>query len=64
VVLDYDEVPTRTEVWKNHKSIENAHTGHVYALGSMENQLYSSSNKNLKIWDINTMTPISDIEAH
>lgn len=30
----------------------------------MGNQLYSTSNKSLKIWDLETMQVVSDIQAH
>lgn len=41
--------------WNCDFSVENAHTGPIYSIATMENQLYTCSKKSLKIWDIDTM---------
>ena len=43
---------------------EKAHSSSIYAIASSGNQFYSTSNQNLKIWNIETMSPVSDIGAH
>lgn len=50
--------------WNCDFSVEGAHLGPIYSIATMENQLYTSSKKSLKIWDIDTMDCISDIAAH
>lgn len=45
-------------------TIGQAHTGNVCALASVGNQLYSTSSRSLKIWDLDNMNCISDIGAH
>lgn len=51
-------------LWNCDLSIENAHLGPIYSIATLENQLYTCSKKSLKIWDIDTMSCISDITAH
>lgn len=41
-----------------------AHNGTVYSVVSHENMLYSSSNKTFKVWSLDTMTCISEVNAH
>lgn len=43
---------------------ESAHNGQVSAIATCGNCLYSTSNKNLKIWDLDEMKCVSDISAH
>ena len=50
--------------WKVVVNKEMAHNNGIYAVASVGNQLYSASNKSLKIWDLDGMTQISDIGAH
>ena len=50
--------------WKCQITRDLAHHGSVCALATLGNQLYSSSNKSLKIWDLETVKCISDISAH
>lgn len=50
--------------WNCDLMVENAHNAPIYSIVSFENQLYTSSKKSLKIWDMDTMTCISDIAAH
>lgn len=50
--------------WKVIVNKEMAHNNGIYAVASVGNQLYSASNKSLKIWDLDGMTQISDIGAH
>lgn len=51
-------------LWSCDLTVENPHNGPIYSVASLENQLYTSGKKSLKIWDIDTMTCISDIAAH
>ena len=41
-------------LWNCDFSVENAHSGPIYSIATMENQLYTWSKKSLKIWDIDT----------
>lgn len=50
--------------WKVVVSKEQAHMNGIYAIASVGNQLYTASNKSLKIWDLENMSQISDIAAH
>lgn len=50
--------------WVQEKTIENAHAYQIYDLTSVENLLFSTSYKNLKVWDLNEMKQKSDIKAH
>ena len=49
--------------WKVKSSFE-AHSASVYAICSYGNLLYSSSNKCFKVWSLDTMKSISEINAH
>jgi len=51
-------------LWNCDLVVEAAHTGPVYSIANMENLLFTSSTKSLKIWDIEKMECISDITAH
>lgn len=44
--------------------VDQAHSQQIYDIATVGNLLYSTSFKNLKIWDINTMQAISDLKAH
>ncbi|KAL4483969.1 hypothetical protein ABPG72_013975 [Tetrahymena utriculariae] len=44
--------------------INDAHTGQVFCVESHENFLFSTSVKSLKIWDLETLKCVSDIQAH
>jgi len=50
--------------WKCQATKAEAHSTQVCAVASCGNCLYSSANKNLKIWDLETMNCLSDIHAH
>lgn len=50
--------------WKCIFNKEQAHNGTICALASVGNQMYSTSNKSLKIWDLEKMQVVSDIQAH
>lgn len=50
--------------WKCSMTKSEAHSTQVCAVASCGNCLYSSANKNLKIWDLETMSCLSDIHAH
>ena len=50
--------------WKCSFAKEQAHNGQICALASVGNQLYSTSNKSLRIWDLEKMQVVSDISAH
>lgn len=50
--------------WVMERTIENAHQHQIYDITSVENLLFSTSYKNLKVWDLNEMKQISDIKAH
>lgn len=50
--------------WVTERTIENAHQHQIYDITSVENLLFSTSYKNLKVWDLNEMKQISDIKAH
>lgn len=50
--------------WKCHMNKENAHQGQICAVASSGNLLYSTSNKSMKIWDLENMRSISDLQAH
>jgi len=57
-------VPEQPSFWfKMSQEKEKAHTSQILAIASTRNQLYSSSNKSLKIWDLENMKCISDINA-
>jgi len=43
------------ESWNVSLVLENAHSYCINALDTIGNLLYSTSSKNLKIWDLNTM---------
>lgn len=47
--------------WKCKTNKDQAHNAQICALASVGNQLYSTSNKSLKIWDLETMQVVSDI---
>jgi len=49
--------------WKVKSSID-AHSAAVYSICSYGNLLYSSSNKCFKVWSLDTLKPISEINAH
>lgn len=44
--------------------LDQAHSQQIYDIATVGNLLYTTSFKNLKIWDINTMQAISDLKAH
>jgi WD40 repeat protein len=44
--------------------MDQAHKEQIYDIEAIGNMLYSTSMKNLKVWDLNTMQLISDIKAH
>ncbi|KRW99475.1 WD40-repeat-containing domain [Pseudocohnilembus persalinus] len=50
--------------WECYHKIEDAHNGQVYTLQSEDNYLYSTSQKTVKIWDINTFQNTSEFQAH
>jgi len=50
--------------WVLERNIENAHQHQISDITSVENLLFSTSYKNLKVWDLNEMKQISDIKAH
>jgi WD40 repeat protein len=56
--LNYDN-----NFWKCQASIE-AHGHAVYCVKSHGNMIYSSSNKTIKVWSLDTLDCISEIEAH
>lgn len=62
--LDIEDIDQSELLWNCDLSIENAHLGPIYSIATLENQLYTCSKKSLKIWDIDTMSCISDITAH
>jgi len=41
-----------------------AHNGAVYSVVSHGNMMYSSSNKTFKVWSLDAMTCISEVNAH
>jgi WD40 repeat protein len=43
---------------------EQSHASSIYAIASYGNQFYSTSSKSLKIWNLETMSVVSDIGAH
>ena len=50
----------------NFKCIKSweAHNGQVYCVTSLGNMLYSSSNKTFKVWSLDNLACISEINAH
>lgn len=46
------------------KSTIEAHSAAVYAVCSYGNFLYTSSNKCFKVWSLDTMKKISEVNAH
>lgn len=50
--------------WALDDTIPTAHESQIYSLATVGNQLYSTSFKSLKVWDMNTKLLISDIKAH
>lgn len=51
-------------MWNCDLVMEGAHASPIYSMATMGNLLYTSSNRSLKIWDIESMECISDIQAH
>jgi hypothetical protein len=52
------------ETWLVDSVLDQAHKEQIYDIESIGNLLYTTSMKNLKVWDLNTMQLISDIKAH
>ena len=48
--------------WAMVQDRSDAHKSQVYAMTSVGNQLYSAAARSLRIWDISTMTLLSDLE--
>ena len=55
---------TLPQLWNCDIVVEGAHSAPIYSIATMGNLLYTSSTKSLKIWDIEKMECISDIQAH
>lgn len=50
--------------WKCTSNKENAHNAQICGVATYGNQLYSTSNKSLKIWDLESMKLLSDLHPH
>lgn len=50
--------------WHCRGSILDAHPAQVFALANYGNLLFSGSNKSFKVWNLDTLQQISDVEAH
>jgi len=54
-------MPVGTKHWDMVFDKQDAHKSQVYAMTSVGNQLYSTANRSLKIWDIETMKVLSEL---
>ena len=58
------EPPSVVQNWGVELVVDQAHNQQIYDIATVGNMLYSTSLKNLKIWDVNSMQLVSDIKAH
>ena len=52
---------TGTGQWDMAFDKQDAHKSRIYCMAAVGNQLYSTADKSLKIWDIETMKHVSDL---
>lgn len=62
--LEIEGIDKSDMLWDCDLTVENPHNGPIYSIAFYENQLYTCGKKSLKIWDMDTMSCISDIVAH